>query len=477
MDKNINSFGKNIRLTTEGGSHDEFITAKISGFPAGVRIDREKLLKFMARRAPGNSAFATARKESDEPIFLSGVDGNFLTNGDEMTIRIYSKNAKSSAYKDVHDIPRPSHADYPAIVKYGRDVDLRGGGHFSGRLTALLCAFGGVCMQYLEEKGISVFSHIYSVYDIKDKEFSLTEVGENEKNMLSSSLFPVLDNEAGERMQEKIAEAKSRGDSVGGVIECAVTGLPVGLGEHMFASVEARITEMLFSVPALKGVEFGRGFDSCKLYGSENNDPYVTDGKRVWTKTNNCGGILGGMTNGMPIVFRVAMKPTPSIASEQDSISLSKMENTKLSIVGRHDPCIVPRAAAAVEAASAIAVLDLVLDSKNENSAPANENKQGGDRVESSRLSELRGVIDRCDRTIVATLAERMAAASGVAEYKIQNNLPVLDASREAQLLEKIRMLAGEEYAEYFAEIYAAVLKTSKEYQQKMIDGSRSEEK
>ncbi len=473
MNRNINSFGKNIRLTTKGGSHDEYITAEISGFPSGLKIDKEKLLKFMARRAPGNSAFATARKESDEPIFLSGVDGNFVTNGDDITIRIYSKNANSSAYKDVHDVPRPSHADYPAMIKYGQDVDLRGGGHFSGRLTALLCAFGGICMQYLEEKGISVFSHIYSVYDIKDREFSLTDVGENEKNILSSSLFPVLDKEAGERMQEKIAEAKSHGDSVGGVIECAVTGLPVGLGEHMFASVEARISEMIFSVPAVKGVEFGRGFASSTLFGSENNDPFVTDGKSVRTKTNNCGGILGGMTSGMPVVFRVAMKPTPSIAAEQDSISLSRMENVKLSISGRHDPCVVPRAAAALEGAAAIAVLDLLLDSRNKSDAPSFKNTSditNGDHNESNKLSELRGVIDRCDRTIVGALAERMAAASGVAQYKKENRLPVLDSSREAQLLEKIRMLAGEEYAEYFVEIYAAVLKTSKEYQQKKID-------
>lgn len=362
MDRQTNSFGKNITLTTSGGSHDEFIEAKISAFPAGFAIDREKLLAFMARRAPGNSDFATPRKESDEPIFLSGVDENLVTNGDEMIIRIYSQNMRSSAYKDVHDIPRPSHADYPAMVKYGDNVDLRGGGHFSGRLTALFCAFGGICLQYLEKMGISVFSHIYSIYNIKDTPFSLTDVGENEKKSLEGSLFPVLSAEAGAKMKEKIAEARAVGDSVGGTVECAVTGLPVGLGEHMFAGVEARISEMIFAVPAVKGIEFGLGFESSELYGSENNDPFVTDGKTVRTKTNNCGGILGGMTSGMPVVFRAAMKPTPSIAKEQDSVSLSKRENVKLSIVGRHDPCIVPRAAAAVEGAAAIAVLDLILD-------------------------------------------------------------------------------------------------------------------
>lgn len=355
-----NSFGKNISFKTSGGSHDEFIEGSMLGFPSGLEIDKEKLLKFMARRAPGNAEFATPRKESDEPIFLSGVDENLVTDGNEIKIRIYNKNTRSKDYNC--DIPRPSHADYPATVKYGKAVDLRGGGHFSGRLTALFCAFGGLCAQYLGEKGISVFSHIYSVHTVKDTPFSLASVGENEKNALKDSIFPVLDPFAGEEMKKVIADAKSGGDSVGGVIECAVTGLPAGLGEHMFGSVEARICEMIFAVPAVKGIEFGLGFTSTEILGSQNNDPFYTDGKTVKTKTNNCGGILGGMTNSMPIVFRAAIKPTPSIAKEQDSVSLSKMENVKLSIVGRHDPCIVPRAAAAIEGATAIAILDLMLD-------------------------------------------------------------------------------------------------------------------
>ena len=365
MNRNRNSFGRNITFTTFGGSHDEFIEARASGFPSGLAIDKEKLMGFMARRAPGNSAFATPRKESDEPVFISGVDEDLVTNGDELVMRIYSKNMRSSAYKDVYDVPRPSHADYPAMVKYGSDVDLRGGGHFSGRLTALFCAFGGICMQYLEKQGVFVFSHIYSIYGVKDTPFSLSDVGEKEKNMLEGSLFPVLSDEAGKKMQEKIAEARANGDSVGGVIECAVTGLPVGLGEHMFAGVEARISEMIFAVPAVKGIEFGLGFGSSEILGSQNNDPFVTDGKTIRTKTNNCGGILGSMTSGEPVVFRAAMRPTPSIAREQDSVSLSKMENVKLSIVGRHDPCVVPRAAAAIEGAAAIAVLDLMLDDRS----------------------------------------------------------------------------------------------------------------
>lgn len=356
----MNSFGKNIRFETSGGSHDEFIEGKMTGFPSGLAIDKVKLLEFMARRAPGNSEFATPRKESDEPVFISGVDKDLVTDGNEIKIRIYSKNARSKDYNC--DIPRPSHADYCAIMKYGKEVDLRGGGHFSGRLTALFCAFGGICIQYLEKRSVSVFSHVYSVHGIKDTPFSLSEVGEKEKNELCGSLFPVLDAAAGDEMKKAISDARANGDSVGGVIECAVTGLPAGLGEHMFSSVEARICEMIFAVPAVKGIEFGLGFESSDIFGSQNNDPFYTDGKIIKTRTNNCGGILGGMTNSMPVVFRAAIKPTPSIAKEQDSVSLSRMENVKLSIVGRHDPCIVPRAAAAIEGATAIAILDLLLD-------------------------------------------------------------------------------------------------------------------
>ncbi len=464
--KKTNFFGKNIILTTEGGSHDPFISAKVVGFPSGFAIDREKLLQFMARRAPGNSAFATARKESDEPVFLSGVDGNFVTNGDEMIIRIYSKNANSSVYSGVTDIPRPGHADYPATVKYGENVDLRGGGHFSGRLTALLCAFGGICIQYLEKMGISIFSHIYSISGVEDDKIDPANVGEKEKNMISDPLFPVLSSEKGDKMKEMIAKAKKDGDSVGGILECIAFGLPVGLGEHMFASIESRMCEAIFSIPAVKGIEFGRGFDVANIRGSENNDPFETDGEKIYTKTNNCGGILGGMTDGMPLVFRVAMKPTPSIAREQDSVSLSKKENVKLSVVGRHDPCVVPRAAAALEGAAAIALVDILMDSGEENTKK-NEIRvtAEGDKTESDKLSVLRGVIDSCDREIVARLIERMGAASEVAAYKKAKNLPVLDAKREEALLQRIRMLAGDDFADYFCEIYASILKTSKDYQ------------
>lgn len=354
-------YGNNLKMYIEGGSHDEKIELMLDGFPAGMQVDEEALLAFMARRAPGRDAFSTTRKEADKPVFLSGLtDGK--TNGERIHAVIYNSNQHSSDYSFVKDTPRPSHADYCALQKYGKDVDLRGGGHFSGRLTSLLCIAGALCKQYLKEKGIEIFAHIHSVGGICDTPFDLCNVGKDEQNILADRTFAVLDEEQGQKMQEIILQAKENGDSVGGVVECAVTGLPVGLGEHLFAGAEGRIAACVFSIPAVKGVEFGNGFGCASLFGSENNDPFYTDGEKIYTKTNNCGGILGGMTNAMPLVFRAAFKPTPSIAKEQQTVSLVNMENTTLKIKGRHDPCIVQRAVPVVEAAAAVALCDMILD-------------------------------------------------------------------------------------------------------------------
>jgi chorismate synthase len=357
----MNSYGINLKLKIYGGSHDEKIGMTLSGIPTGERIDMDALRAFMKRRAPGNDAYSTQRKEPDEPVFLSGFDGN-VTNGDVIEAVIYNKNQRSDDYSSLCDTPRPSHADFAAIMKYGHEVDLRGGGHFSGRLTAPMCIAGGICLQILARKGICVGAHAYSIGGIYDEPFNAAGVSKSELDALSSSHFPTLDSESGEQMRAVIEDARRDGDSVGGVIECAVIGAPMGLGEHMFCSVEGRISSVLFGIPAVKGVEFGLGFGSANIRGSQNNDAFYTDGKRIYTKTNNAGGILGGMSNGMPIIFRAAVKPTPSIAKEQDSVSISKMENVKINIGGRHDPCIVPRAVPVVEAAAAIAVMDMMLD-------------------------------------------------------------------------------------------------------------------
>lgn len=353
------SYGQNISLDIFGGSHDEKIGMTLSGIPAGERIDLDALREFMARRAPGRDRFSTSRRESDEPVFLSGIE-NGVTTGEVIEAVIYNQNQRSGDYSSLLDTPRPSHADYAARMKYGDSVDLRGGGHFSGRLTAPMCIAGGICLQMLERRGIKIGAHIYSVGSVKDTPFDPVKVSPDDFDSIHSRDFSVLDEDAGERMKAEIDSARLALDSIGGVIECAVVGLPTGLGEHMFGSVEAAISSIVFGIPAVKGIEFGAGFGASEMRGSENNDPFVTDGQSIFTKTNNAGGILGGMTSGMPVIFRAAIKPTPSIALEQDTVSLSRMENVKITVGGRHDPCIVPRAVVVFEAAAALAIIDLM---------------------------------------------------------------------------------------------------------------------
>ena len=292
------------------------------------------------------------------------------TCGAPLAAVIRNTNTRSGDYENLKDIPRPGHADYTAQVKYGGFQDVSGGGHFSGRLTAPLCIAGGICKQLLARRGIFVGAHIAAIAGILDASFD--PVGLEQAALLApgEKNFPVIDDEAGERMQEAIAEAKAQLDSVGGVIECAVLGLPAGLGDPMLDGMENRIARLTFAIPAVKGVEFGAGFGVATLRGSQNNDPFYMDGDRVRTCTNHSGGILGGITNGMPLVFRAAVKPTPSIGQAQDSVSLSRKEDTKLEIKGRHDPCIVPRAVPCVEAAAAIAVYDALLEQEKRREQP-----------------------------------------------------------------------------------------------------------
>lgn len=357
----LTPYGKNLKLYIEGGSHDEKIEMFLEGFPEGFHIDEEKLYALMQRRAPGKNQWSTPRKEKDMPVFQSGIQDGVTTNKPIHAV-IYNSNQHSSDYSFIYDTPRPSHADYAALVKYAGQVDLRGGGHFSGRLTALICVAGGICLQYLEERGINIFSHIYSIGDKTDAAFDATQICIEEAMKVKEKEFPVLDDSKAEAMKALIQEAREDGDSVGGIVECCITGLPVGLGEHLFAGVESRIASMMYSIPAVKAVEFGLGFGSTKIRGSVNNDAMYYDGDTVKTRTNNCGGITGGMTNGMPVIFKVGFKPTPSIAKEQDTVSLVNKVNTKLSIKGRHDPCIVARAVPVTEAAAAIVICDMLLD-------------------------------------------------------------------------------------------------------------------
>lgn len=347
--------GKNIKISVFGQSHSEAIGVVIDGLPAGFALDIEKISSFMARRAPGNNAFSTARKEADKPEIMSGLVDN-TTCGAPLCALIRNTNTRSQDYSDLKDCPRPSHADYAASVRYDGFNDVAGGGHFSGRLTAPLCFAGAVCMQILESRNINIKAHIYSIKDVKDAPFDLVNITGKD---IASKKFPVIDDNAGKLMQEVILSAKEQGDSVGGIIECAVTGVPAGFGDPMFDGVENIIAKNIFSIPAVKGIEFGNGFDCTTLYGSENNDSYTVKDGKIVTTTNNSGGITGGITTGMPIVFRTAIKPTPSIAKEQDSVSLSEMKDKKLTIHGRHDPCIVQRAVPVIEAVAAISILDI----------------------------------------------------------------------------------------------------------------------
>lgn len=343
------SYGESLHLTIFGQSHAPAIGVTMEGLPSGEAVDAEALQAFLNRRAPGRNSWSTPRKEEDRPEFLCGLrDG--LTCGAPLTAIIRNSNTRSKDYDELAFCPRPGHADLTAYLKYGESRDYAGGGHFSGRLTAPLCIAGGICLQLLARRGVTVMARIRSIADVEDDSPFAGAVDGKE--------FPVSDDEVGKQMQARIAQARSGGDSVGGVIECVVVGAPAGLGEPMFGGMENRIAGALFGIPAVKGVEFGDGFEAAWLLGSENNDPFAVREGRVVTTTNHCGGILGGITNGMPLVVRCAIKPTPSIAREQQSVDLRTMEERKLTIHGRHDPCIVPRAVPCVEAAVAIAVCD-----------------------------------------------------------------------------------------------------------------------
>ena len=351
------SYGENIRVTIFGQSHSKAIGVTIEGLPAGEKLDFEQLQRFLSRRAPGQNAWSTARKEADAPEFVSGVVGN-VTCGAPLTALIYNTDTRSKDYSQLSRLPRPGHADYTAAVKYGGHQDFAGGGHFSGRLTAPLCVAGGICLQLLQREGITVLSRIWRIGTIEDSGELCASTADKH--------FPVVDEQQGEKMRELIARARAEGDSVGGVVECQVLGLPVGLGDGMFDGMESRLGRILFGIPAVKGVEFGDGFALTQRRGSEANDAFTVENGKIVTATNHCGGILGGITDGMPLVFRAAFKPTPSIAREQRSVNLETGEEQPLMIQGRHDPCIVPRAVPVVEAAAAIAVYDALLQRRKE---------------------------------------------------------------------------------------------------------------
>lgn len=348
--------GKKVKIEVTGASHAPEITVRLCGIDAGIKIDMDDINEMLKRRAGGKSVYTTARSEADEPIIESGIiDG--VTDGNDIFARFVNKNQRSKDYDNTRFVPRPSHADYAAYMKYNGDVDLKGGGFFSGRMTLPVCFAGAIAIQILRAKGIHIGAHISSVGDVSDERYDACndDIAANAPGNL-----PVLNKEAGERMEEIMCAAHDDGDSIGGTIECKMTGVPVGLGDPIYDSVESVLSYNLFGIPAVKGIEFGAGFDISKMRGSSANDAFVIKNGAVRCESNNSGGIQGGITNGMPIIVRVAIKPTPSIYKEQKSVDLKSMTETTLKIEGRHDACIVPRAVPCVEAMCALTLLDLI---------------------------------------------------------------------------------------------------------------------
>lgn len=350
--------GERVRLSLFGQSHGEMVGCVLDGLPAGEPVDEAALAAFMARRAPGG-AYATPRKEADAVRIVSGLyEGR--TCGAPLCALIDNTNVRSGDYDRLRDLPRPGHADYPAQIRFGGFQDVRGGGHFSARVTAALCAAGGILLQLLARRGVRIGAHLYRVGDAPDRPYDPLRVSDADLEA-SRTGFPVLSAEAGERMKALIDRVRAEGDSIGAVVECAVLGLKPGLGEPMFNGVENAVAKAVFGIPAVKGLEFGEGFGASSLRGSENNDAYTwtADGPRV--TSNHAGGALGGLTDGAPLIFRAAFKPTPSITRPQQTVSLSGQRDAVLEITGRHDPCVGVRAVPVVEAAAAAALADFVL--------------------------------------------------------------------------------------------------------------------
>ena len=353
--------GNKLTIDIFGHSHDPFIGGCVAGLPGGFAVDMDELLHFMSRRSPGRFAGSTRRLEADFPEIISGLDGG-VTDGRPLTVHIRNTDINSADYRELRHTPRPGHADLSAWFKFGFNEDMSGGGQFSGRMTAVMCALGGIAVQILKKRGIWVTAHIRKIGGIEDTRFDNCDVCPDIAHQIAGNPLPVISFEAGERMERLITETQERKDSLGGIIECAVIGYPAGVGGALFDGMEAAISRLLFAIPAVKAVEFGAGMEAAGMLGSENNDAIYFDGKTVRTRTNNAGGILGGISDGMPIIFSAVFKPAPSIGIGQKTVDLSDMTEKSITVKGRHDACFVPRAVPVVEAMAALALLDLLED-------------------------------------------------------------------------------------------------------------------
>ena len=459
--------GEKLTLSIFGTSHGTSIGMILDGLPPGIRIGEEALATFMTRRAPGQSNLSTARKEPDHPEFISGIkDG--MTTGEQIKAIIYNTDVKSSDYSALARTPRPGHADYTAHVKYKGHEDSRGGGAFSGRMTAPLCIAGGICKQILESEGIAVSASIHDIHG-------------NSSEPLS-----------------EIVKAQALRDSVGGTVICTVSGLAAGYGGPLFDGLEGRLSQAIFGIPAVKGIEFGTGFGAAEMYGSENNDEFYYDAKgNVRTRTNNCGGILGGISDGMDIEFRVAIKPTPSIARVQRTIIYDSREETEIEVHGRHDPCIVPRALPCIEAATAIVLVDVMLsqqpgesaDIKSEYVQIENSDKDASTAGQAAstapdeqldgmlnsgdsgvqHISDCRSEIDAIDSQLLPLIEQRLRVAEAVAIYKQEHNLEIVDQPREDSLLSKLQSRSSRDLADLNKDIFKAIINASCKHQKDFI--------
>ena len=461
MNNKYNWFtGNTIKLGIYGESHSPSIGVCLEGLDYD-KLDITALAAFMKRRAPGQNAWSTPRKEEDAVVVDVLQKGLFKAHID-------NTNIKPHDYSNLLITPRPGHADFTARLKYGEDFKSSGGGAFSGRMTAPLCIAGFLAKSFLEEKGMRIFAHIKSIAGVKDEAYNFND-RTNEDDFLkkleevSKKEFPVIDDAAGEQMKEKITQAREKGDSVGGTIEVVIQGMPGGIGGPIFEGIEAKIAELCFAVPACKGVEFGNGFEAAEKTGSTNNDCFVYERTAVpepvegpSLKTNRCGGILGGISVGgtvAPIVFDVAVKPTPTISKEQATVNLETKENTTITVGGRHDPCIVPRAVPVYEAVAALAIADVM---------------QSIETQKEENLSSLRTQIDQADEQLLAALAKRMEVAEKIGQLKKQAGKPVLDTSREAQKLESIYEKTDERTKPYIKDIYKKLFEASRDLQSKL---------
>lgn len=459
--------GEKLTLSIFGTSHGTSIGMILDGLPPGIRIGEEALATFMTRRAPGQSNLSTARKEPDHPEFISGIkDG--MTTGEQIKAIIYNTDVKSSDYSALARTPRPGHADYTAHVKYKGHEDSRGGGAFSGRMTAPLCIAGGICKQILESEGIAVSASVHDIHG-------------NSSEPLS-----------------EIVKAQALRDSVGGTVICTVSGLAAGYGGPLFDGLEGRLSQAIFGIPAVKGIEFGAGFGAAEMYGSENNDEFYYDAKgNVRTRTNNCGGILGGISDGMDIEFRVAIKPTPSIARVQRTIIYDSREETEIEVHGRHDPCIVPRALPCIEAATAIVLVDVMLsqqpgesaDIKSEYVQIENSDKDASTAGQAAstapdeqldgmlnsgdsgvqHISDCRSEIDAIDSQLLPLIEQRLRVAEAVAIYKQEHNLEIVDQPREDSLLSKLQSRSSRDLADLNKDIFKAIINASCKHQKDFI--------